>query len=127
MFINVYFDSECIMCDGFVKFILRNEKHSNFHFVSNKSTKGQNLMEQFNLNSSEYIVVQIEEKVFVKSTAVLIIMKNLRKPWCILGFFLNFIPSFIRDYFYDFVAKRRYKIFGKQQSCEIDNRNRYEL
>ena len=64
------------------------------------------------------IVLLKQGKTFIKSEAALLIAKELKFPWSMFQVFL-IIPKFFRDPLYNFIAKRRYKWFGKKESCMI--------
>ena len=64
------------------------------------------------------IVLLKQGKTFIKSEAALLIAKELKFPWSMFQVFL-IIPKFLRDPLYNFIAKRRYKWFGKKDACRI--------
>ena len=74
-------------------------------------------LESANLNSIVYIK---DEKYFLKSSAILYTLRDLGGVWKFF-FILIVIPKFIRDFLYNLIAKSRYRIFGKKESCMIPN------
>ena len=66
------------------------------------------------------------KKVFEKSHAVFIILKSLDGVYPILGKIGLLLPRYISDFFYDIIAKNRYKIMGKQETCRIPNKEEEE-
>jgi len=116
----ILFDGVCNFCNFWVNFVIDKDKNDNFRFTAMQSEKGQEILKKFGLNTvifdSFYLIDS--EKIFDKSTAVLLIAKELKSFVKIL-YPLIFIPKFLRDFLYSFVAKNRYKIFGKREACRI--------
>ena len=123
------FDGVCNLCNSSVQFIIKRDNKKIFSFASLQSDTGQKLLKDFNLTGTGiYSIVYInDDKCYIKSTAVLHILKGLGGFWKLLFVFI-IIPRFIRDFYYDLNAKSRYKLFGKRDSCMIptpDIRSRF--
>lgn len=116
----ILFDGICNLCNGFVLFIIDRDPKFNYMFSSLQSDYGKEMIKNYALNEKSLnTVVFIQNgKVFTKSSAVLKIAKSLKFPWFLISIFLIF-PKFLRDWVYDFVAKNRYKWFGKQKECRM--------
>lgn len=117
----ILFDGVCNLCNGVVKFITKRDPNKKFSFLSLQSSEGKKLLNLFNINALETdsIVYVKNNQAFIKSKAALEIAKDMGGIYLFLMIFKIF-PTKINDYFYDFVAKNRYKFFGKNDSCEID-------
>ena len=115
----VLFDGVCNLCNGAVQFIIRHDKKNLFRFASLQSATAAKLLDTLPVETSMQSVVLIEqEKVFVKSRAILQIARQLEFPInLVYGFII--VPRFIRDAVYVFIAKHRYKWFGKKNECMI--------
>ena len=114
------FDGVCNLCNRLVIFIIRRDKDARIKFAALQSETGKNFLMQCNL-SGESIdsIVYIEgTSCFLKSSAVLHLLKSIGGAWSLLHGFIV-IPKFIRDFFYDLVAKNRYRIFGRSEKCMI--------
>ncbi len=120
----ILFDGICNLCNTSVNFIIKHDKKNRFLFASLQSDAGQELLLQFNskknLNKIDSIVLIVENKIYYKSTAALQIAKQLKFPYNLL-IVLHIIPKCLRDYLYGFIAKNRYKWFGKQDTCKVPN------
>jgi predicted DCC family thiol-disulfide oxidoreductase YuxK len=115
----VLFDGECNFCDRSVQFIIKRDPHASYKFASLQSGIGQQFRKDYSIPLHIDSLILLEnEHYYVKSTAALRICKRLKGVWKIGGFFL-LIPTPIRDLVYDFIAKNRYKWFGKKDACEI--------
>lgn len=125
----ILFDGVCNLCNKSAQFILKHDKKKHFLFASLQSDAAVNLLLQFNSNISNLSsIILIENgKVYEKSTAVLRIARNLSPVWNLFYYFI-FLPIKFRDYLYDFVARNRYRWFGKSEHCLINtpqNANRF--
>lgn len=114
------FDGECNLCNRTVQFIIKSDKKVNITFASLQSEVGKKLMKDKMIpeSYSDSIVFIDHDKVYFKSTAALRICLYLSALWPLLYVFV-IIPDFIRNYIYDFVAKRRFKWFGKTTTCWV--------
>jgi predicted DCC family thiol-disulfide oxidoreductase YuxK len=114
----ILFDGVCNLCNGVVQFIIKNDDKGKFKFASLQSDFGQQILSKNNLPTSDFnsFVFFENDKIFMKSTAALKVLKGLGGKWKMLYVFI-IVPKFIRDIAYDFIAKRRYSIWGKIESC----------
>ena len=117
---TILFDGICNLCNNSVQFVIKHDKTSKFNFAALQSVAGQALLQKYNLPQQgfdSFVLVQ-NEKIFLKSTAALTVAKQLNGPVKLLyGFII--VPAFIRNTVYNFIAKNRYKWFGKKESCMI--------
>lgn len=116
----VLFDGDCNFCDANVQFIIKRDPYAHFYFTSLQSDKGQELVQKYAIPKEEDSVVLIEKnKAYTKSSAALHIAKKLDGLWHLLFLFI-LIPRPIRDGVYDYIAKNRYKWFGKkEEACAL--------
>lgn len=116
----ILFDGVCNLCNRFVQFIIIRDPNARFKFASIQSESGQSILHKLNMSKSNFdsIVYFKENKYFVKSSAGLQILKDLGGPWQLFYVFI-LVPQFIRDLIYNFIAKKRYKLFGKRDTCMI--------
>ena len=114
---TVLFDGECNFCDASVQFIIKRDPYEHFQFTSLQSETGQQLSKDFGIPEDVDSLVLIEKgKAYTKSGAALRIAKKLDGLWH-LAFLFILVPSPIRDRVYDFVARNRYKWFGKKEEA----------
>jgi predicted DCC family thiol-disulfide oxidoreductase YuxK len=124
----ILFDGVCNFCDSSVQFIIKRDPNGNYQFASLQGETGRLLLKEFDLEENLDSIVYIEDdRFYKKSAAALRICKNLEGVWRLFVIF-KIIPTPIRDFIYDIVAKNRYKWFGKKDSCMIPSpeiRNRF--
>lgn len=115
----ILFDGVCNFCSQSVQFIIKRDPTHVFHFASLQSDVGRKLIKEYglveNINSVVYIT---GGKAYEKSDAALQICRSLSGLWKIFYIFY-IVPKPIRNIVYDYVAKNRYKWFGKTDSCMI--------
>lgn len=118
------FDGECNLCNTWVKLVLRFDKKQRFKFCSLQSEIGRKLIgDKISLETLPVTVVLIEnEKLYTHSTAALRVVQHLAFPVSMLVVF-KIIPVKVRDGIYNWIARNRYKWFGKQQSCMVPEAN----
>jgi predicted DCC family thiol-disulfide oxidoreductase YuxK len=115
----IFFDGVCNLCNGFVDFIIRHDKHNRFKFASLQSNYAREILNNFKIDHPLNSVVYIRsESCFTKSDAALLILKSLGFPFN-LTYLFWFVPRFLRDGIYKLVASNRYLVFGKRTSCRI--------
>lgn len=125
----IFFDGFCNLCNGAVQFILKHDRKGVFRLAALQSDVAKAYLKQKNLGNigKDSIVLLEDGKVYTRSTAALRIARRLSGAWVVLyGFIL--VPAVIRDYFYDLVAKNRYRVWGKRDSCmlpDANNRKRF--
>ena len=128
----VFFDDICVLCSRSVQFIFRHDRKGSFRFASLDSAAfrelgaqltGKKVAEDLFPDSGQAagpgsVVLFMNGKVFRRSSAALHIASRLRFPWNLLaaGWIL---PPFIRDAAYDWIARNRYRWFGKRETCFI--------
>jgi len=118
--LNILFDGVCNLCNGFVVFVIKRDPDAKFKFASLQSDEGEELQREFGMLQKEIktMVLVDNDKYYLKSGAVLKILKELNGLWPIL-YYLIYIPRPIRDFVYDVVAKNRYRWFGRQDQCMV--------
>ena len=115
----ILFDGQCVFCDHSVQFILKRDVDEVFQFASLQSAIGQQLLKQYDVDASmDSIVVIYRDKVYTQSDAAIVIaqqFKGLRKLLAVV----KYMPKWLRDKLYVVIAKNRYRIFGKMDTCRI--------
>ncbi|MCJ8013136.1 thiol-disulfide oxidoreductase DCC family protein [Paenibacillus sp. KQZ6P-2] len=116
----VLVDGVCHLCQGLTRFIIERDPHAKFRFASLQSDIGAILLEKGELPADKVdTLVLIENgQYYVRSAAVLRIVRQLKMPWPLLYVFA-LIPLPLRDRLYRYVARNRYRWFGKEEQCML--------
>jgi predicted DCC family thiol-disulfide oxidoreductase YuxK len=125
----IVFDGECNLCNWAVNFVLGRDKGEIFLFSPNQSDSAREILTKLGLDSmgDETVYLIEKDRIYSRSTAVLLVLRRLPFPWKLLSVFI-IIPKRIRDFIYDVIAKHRYEWFGKMNSCRVPSqgeRNRF--
>lgn len=114
----ILFDGVCNLCSSSVQFVLKRDKKKQFLFGSLQGRFGQEILVRYNLPADTFnsFILLEDNQLYTKSTGALRMLKHLGGGWRLLyGFII--IPRFLRDAVYGFIAKNRYKWFGKKEAC----------
>lgn len=116
----ILFDGICNFCNSSVNFIIKHDLKDQFRFASLQSEIGKQLLLQLkeqDLNINSIILIE-NNKIYKQSDAILRITRHFNGTYSLL-YGLLFIPSFIRNKIYNFIARNRYRWFGKTNTCII--------
>jgi predicted DCC family thiol-disulfide oxidoreductase YuxK len=118
----ILFDGVCNLCNSSVLFVIKRDKKNKFLFAPLQGDVGKTITKHFKIDTelvdSIILYSPTKEKIYYKSTAALKVAKQLNFPTKLMALFL-IIPAFIRNWVYDYVAKNRYKWYGKKDACMI--------
>lgn len=117
----ILFDGVCNLCDASVQYVIKHDKNDHFRYTALQSDVGQQILKEYNIDRSKMdsILLYTPDKgIAYKSTAALQIASKLGFPRNVLSIFL-IVPAFIRNWVYDYIAKNRYKWYGKKEECMI--------
>ncbi|GAB2883501.1 thiol-disulfide oxidoreductase DCC family protein [Microbulbifer echini] len=118
----VLFDSQCNLCNGWSRLLLKYDKHYRFTLCRVQSPAGQYYLKKLGLPRHTFESVILLERnggalcQYHKSDAVLRITNDLGSYWRYIAF-LRYIPRPVRNWLYDLVARNRYRWFGRRSSC----------
>jgi len=117
----ILFDGVCNLCNSAVQFVIQHDKKDFFRFVALQSELGQEILNHIGIdprNIDSIILYEPGIAYYYKSSAAIQISRNLSGFWH-FGTVFRIIPTGIRNLFYDYIAKNRYKWYGKKESCMI--------
>jgi len=122
----ILFDGLCNLCAGSVRFVLERDPAGVFDFASLQSEAARRLVAHAGRDAAllpDSLVLVDADGVHLRSEAALRIAARLRRPWPLLAA-LRILPRALRDAAYDFVARRRYRWFGKRETCLVPSPER---
>lgn len=113
----ILFDGVCNLCNNFVPFLIKYDKNNIFRFAAMQTKAGERIMQEYRvLNDRKSVILIKEGIVLYKSDAIIEIAKQITGWPSILKYGFLF-PKFLRDGMYDLIAKNRYFLFGKKDTC----------
>ena len=118
----ILFDGVCNLCNGFVQFIIKRDPQAQIKFAALQSDAAKELLFAYNIDVKDLktVIFIANNKVYTHSDAALQIAKYLGGAWP-LARVLLIVPKFIRNGIYRFIAKNRYRWFGKSEQCVLPN------
>ncbi|PCJ82413.1 MAG: thiol-disulfide oxidoreductase [Flavobacteriales bacterium] len=124
----VLFDGVCNFCNSTISFMIKRDKKKIFRYTPLQSKIAQHLLKKHNLldEGIDSIIYIKNGEAFVKSSAALLMCKQLSGLWPVF-YSLIVIPRVIRDFFYDIIARNRYRWFGKRDACMVPTAEVKEL
>ena len=117
----ILFDGVCNLCNASVLYVIKRDRANIFMFAPFQSSVAQQIIEIYNIDSHQtdsILLYEHEKGISYKSTAVIRIASKLGFPSNLLVIFY-IIPAFIRHWVYDYIAKNRYKWYGKREQCMV--------
>ena len=114
------FDGHCNLCNAWVQFIVKRDSSSTIRFASLQSGSGRRLLEEHKIDANyiDSLVLFEEERFSVSSNAALRTLSYF-DGWERHLIFLSVVPRSLRDLVYRFIAKNRYKWFGRREQCMV--------
>jgi predicted DCC family thiol-disulfide oxidoreductase YuxK len=114
------FDGICNLCNGAVRFVIERDPARKFKFAALQSVTGRQWLEKMGLteeNTDSFVFIQ-GDHYYLRSSAALRVLKEIGGGWKIFYVFM-IIPKPLRDFVYNLVARSRYRIFGKRETCMV--------
>ena len=125
----ILYDGVCGLCNRSVGQILPRDPKGFFHFASLQSELGRSLLVRYGRNpdllDTIYVLVDYRSqspRVLSRARAALFVIARLESPWRFLRIF-EVLPTFLLDASYSLIARNRYRLFGKHDTCLMPNAN----
>lgn len=114
------FDGVCNLCNAAVQWVLKRDRKGVFKFAALQSDTGQTLLRQHGFSDKDFdtVVLVDGERIYHRSGAALEIARRLGGLWPLLSVF-KIVPRSVRDAIYNWVARHRYRWFGKKEECML--------
>ncbi|MHA4835382.1 thiol-disulfide oxidoreductase DCC family protein [Sphingopyxis sp. MSC1_008] len=116
----ILFDAECVLCSANAQFVMRHDKRARFRLASIQGVAGAALCREHGLDPRDPTSILVIDGARVRrdSDAVLAIYEGLSWPWRLLALF-RLVPAVVRDPVYCWIARHRYRLFGKRATCWV--------
>lgn len=127
------YDGVCGLCNRTVQFVLKHDRRNAFQFAAIQSALGHRLLEAHGANPTDldtfYVVSRLDtalpvearqnDSLLARSDAVNFVLRELGGVWSVLGGLFRLLPRGVRDWGYNLVARHRYRMFGRYDSCPL--------
>lgn len=117
----ILFDGVCNLCDSSVQYIIKHDTKDEYRFAALQSEIGKKMIAERHIDTAlldSILLIEPGVAYYAKSTAALMIGKSFGGFWSLLAIF-EWIPENFRNSVYDYIAKNRYKWYGKKDACMI--------
>jgi predicted DCC family thiol-disulfide oxidoreductase YuxK len=119
------YDGVCALCNGVVQFLMKRDRLDRFRFAPLQSSLGREVLARFDIYSFPDGVMLLtdaltaSEHLYQRSDGVAEALQLLGGPWRLAGKALRLLPRPLRDWGYGIVARFRYRLFGRYETCPI--------
>lgn len=117
----ILFDGVCNLCNASIQFVIKHDQKDAFRFAALQSETGKKMTSERHIDTAvidSIVLIVPGVAYYTKSTAALKVGKSFGGLWSLLGI-IEWIPEKIRNMVYDFIAKNRYKWYGKREACMV--------
>lgn len=116
----IVFDGVCVLCNGWVRFLLRYDRHGRYRFAAMQTESGGALLSAHGLDPDDpasFLLID-DGRAWTDTEAVCRVVTGLGGPWrlaCLVGL----VPRALRDRLYRWIARNRYRWFGRREACLV--------
>jgi len=116
----IIFDGHCVFCSGWARFVLRHDRAKRYRLIIAQTDLGTELYRHYGLDTRDYETNMLiaDGRAYIKSDATLRMLSGLGLPWS-LAAVSRIIPLRLRDMLYGFIARNRFRIAGRRESCYL--------
>jgi predicted DCC family thiol-disulfide oxidoreductase YuxK len=119
------YDGVCALCNGVVQFLIERDQLDRFRFAPLQSELGREVLARFHISSfPDGVMLLVDaltpaEVLYQRSDALGAALQRLGTPWPVVGKILALLPHWLREWGYGIVARFRYRLFGRYDTCPI--------
>lgn len=116
----IVFDGVCVLCSGWVRFLLRVDRRARYRFAAMQSRSGRELLAAHGLDPEDpaSFLLVTPTRVWTNSDAIVRVLAGLGHVWRV-AHVLRVIPAGLRDPLYRLLARSRYRVFGRRDTCLV--------
>jgi predicted DCC family thiol-disulfide oxidoreductase YuxK len=122
----VLYDGVCGLCNRLVQFVLKNDRNGVFRFASLQSKLAEQILVRHRLRSESletvYVVLDYglaEERLLSRLQAVVYVLQQMSRPLVYVSVILRVLPAPIQKFLYGLIARNRYRVFGRHETCPL--------
>ena len=115
------FDGVCVLCSHWVGFVLRHDRHDRYQFAAMQTATGRELLVNNGLDPDDpksFLLFE-DGRSYTDTDAIVRVLRSFGGRWKVAATLLALVPRFIRDPSYRWVARNRYRLFGKHDVCIV--------
>jgi predicted DCC family thiol-disulfide oxidoreductase YuxK len=117
----IVFDGVCVLCSRWVSFVLRRDRTGHFKFAAMQTPTGRDLLTKHGIDPDDplsFLLLE-EGRGYTDTDAIVRILRSFGPGWRFMALLVSIVPRFVRNPFYRWIARHRYRLFGQRPSCLV--------
>jgi predicted DCC family thiol-disulfide oxidoreductase YuxK len=117
----IVFDGVCVLCSGWVRFVLKHDSQRVFKLAAMQTPAGRALLEQHGIDPDDpttFLVID-DDVAYTDTDALIRALGHFGFFWRMCGAVLRVVPRAWRNAVYRYIARNRYRFFGRREACMI--------
>ena len=116
----IVFDGVCVLCNGWVDFLLRHDRDGRYRFAAMQTVSGRELLATHGLDPDDPVSFLLVhgDRAWTDTDAIVRVLQGLGGAWRLAGA-MRLVPRFVRDPLYRHAARNRYRWFGRHEQCLV--------
>jgi len=117
----IVFDGVCVLCSRWVDFVLRRDRHGRYKFAAMQTESGRGLLIEHGIDPDDPLSFLLLEgkQGYTDTDAIVRILQSFGPGWRFVALLVSIVPRFIRDPLYRWIARHRYRMFGRRATCRV--------
>lgn len=117
----IVFDGVCVLCSRWVDFVLRRDLRGRYKFAAMQTASGRALLIEHGIDPDDplsFLLLE-DKKGYTDTDAIVRILRSFGPGWKLLALLVSIVPRFVRDPLYRWIARNRYRMFGRRAACRV--------
>ena len=118
---TIVFDGVCVLCSRWVDFVLRRDLLGRYRFAAMQTASGRELLIQHGIDPDDplsFLLLE-DKKGYTDTDAIVRILRSFGPGWKFIALLVSSVPRFVRDPLYRWIARNRYRMFGRRAACRV--------
>lgn len=115
------FDGVCVLCSHWVGFVLKHDRRGLYQFAAMQTPTGRELLVKHGIdpNDPSSFLLFEQGRGYTDTDAIVRVLRSFGGVWMIAAAALTLVPRFVRDPMYRWIARNRYRLFGRDDVCIV--------
>jgi predicted DCC family thiol-disulfide oxidoreductase YuxK len=117
----IVFDGVCMLCSRWVDFVLRRDLYGRYKFAAMQTASGRALLIEHGIDPDDplsFLLLE-DKKGYTDTDAIVRILRSFGPGWKFIAVLVSIVPRFVRDPLYRWIARSRYRMFGRRAACRV--------
>jgi predicted DCC family thiol-disulfide oxidoreductase YuxK len=117
----IVFDGVCMLCSRWVDFVLRRDPHGRYKFAAMQTASGRALLIEHGIDPHDplsFLLLE-DKKGYTDTDAIVRVLRSFGPGWKFIALLVSSVPRFVRDPLYRWIARNRYRMFGRRAACRV--------